>query len=141
MGARCVLKLIFSGPTLFQTCRHAEAMKNMMDLLVGPKGGLDPKVYLLIFLKFIQVRKKNLYLDFFHGGLSGDRTRQEKKKAVLPNQRCLLKLYLMLPRHSWHCALQAIIPNIEYDYTSRFQFTQHADEDDASSASAASGAN
>ncbi len=27
----------------------------MVDLLVGPQGNLDPKVYLLIFLKFIQV--------------------------------------------------------------------------------------
>lgn len=35
--------------------RHADAMKNMIDLLVGSKAGLDPKVYLLIFLKFIQV--------------------------------------------------------------------------------------
>lgn len=31
-------------------------MKNMVELLSGSKGGLDPKVYLLIFLKFIQVR-------------------------------------------------------------------------------------
>ena len=30
-------------------------MKNMVEMLTGAKGGLDPKVYLLIFLKFIQV--------------------------------------------------------------------------------------
>jgi len=41
-------------------------MKNMVDLLVGPQGNLDPKVYLLIFLKFIQVRgKKARGADFF----------------------------------------------------------------------------
>jgi len=78
----------YSCPSI-HPCKHAEAMKNMVDLLVGPQGNLDPKVYLLIFLKFIQ----------------------------------------------------AIIPNIEYDYTSRFQFTQQPEEGgDGAAAAAASGA-
>ncbi len=35
---------------------------------------------------------------------------------------------------------QAIIPNIEYDYTSRFQFTQPPEEGSDGAAAAASGA-
>jgi ubiquitin-like-conjugating enzyme ATG3 len=66
----------FSCPSI-HPCKHAEAMKNMIEQLSG-QNAIDVKYYMVIFLKFIQ----------------------------------------------------AIVPTIQYDFTSTFQITRPDDSDD-----------
>ena len=54
----------FSSPSI-HPCKHASAMLKMISLAVGDSGAqLDVKLYLLIFLKFIQSIIPNIEYDY-----------------------------------------------------------------------------
>eukprot|EP00043_Microstomoeca_roanoka_P009511 m.90810 g.90810 ORF g.90810 m.90810 type:complete len:312 (-) comp14604_c2_seq1:193-1128(-) len=45
-------------------CKHADGMKNQVELLVGDQGAVHPKYYMVIFLKFIQSAIPNIEYDY-----------------------------------------------------------------------------
>ncbi|EGD76123.1 hypothetical protein PTSG_00830 [Salpingoeca rosetta] len=45
-------------------CKHAEGMKNTVELLVGDQGAVSAKFYMVIFLKFIQSVIPNIEYDY-----------------------------------------------------------------------------
>lgn len=59
--------LSYSSPSI-HPCKHAQAMLKMISLYVGDKQcSLDVKLYLLIFLKFIQAIIPNIEYDYTQG--------------------------------------------------------------------------